>query len=110
MVDCLIEQGLTQRTIDEFNRLFGTEMMPLRLAWDEHDGRVFISPEMSPRNVPRAVWLLLRSAQPTRLRRCPACHKYFFDLTRNASQRYCTQRCTSRTTSRAYRERRSAKR
>jgi predicted RNA-binding Zn ribbon-like protein len=108
VVDRLIEQGLTPRTITTFNHVFGDEMMPLRLAWDEHDGRVFISPEMSPGNVPRAVWLLLRSARPTRLRRCPACQTYFFDLTRNASQRYCTKRCTSRTTSRAYRARRNA--
>jgi predicted RNA-binding Zn ribbon-like protein len=107
VVDRLIAQGLTQGTINTFNRVFGDEMMPLRLVWDKHDGRVFVHPYMSPGNVPRAVWLLLRSAQPTRLRRCPACQTYFFDLTRNASQRYCTRRCTSRTTSRAYRARRN---
>jgi hypothetical protein len=105
VVDYLLEEGLTQRTIDEFNRRFGAEVMPLRLIWDEHDGRTFVFPDVSLGNLPIALWQLLRSDQPTRLRRCPVCRTYFFDPTRNASKHYCSKRCASQTTSRTYRAR-----
>jgi hypothetical protein len=105
VVDCLVRQGLAAVTIDAFNQLFGAEVMPLRLARDLVDGVPVITPDVAAQHIPLALWHLLRSDQPTRLRRCPECHTYFFDRTRNASQRYCTGRCTSRATSRGYRAR-----
>ena len=105
VVDSLIAQGLTQATIDTYNRYFGTQTVPLRLALNRDDRESILNatPDVSPANVAVALWKLLTSHEPTRLRRCPECQTYFFDRTRNRKKQYCSPRCTSRATSRDYR-------
>ena len=88
IVDALSTHGVTEETLKLFTTTFGSG----RLQMD------YTAPA-------GAVSHLLLCNDPWRLKRCVECEQYFFDVSRNGRTRFCTQRCTSRHTSRDYRRR-----
>lgn len=88
------------RAARQFNLWWEGREVPLRLVFDA-TSRPFRSVVLD--SIPYLLWRVLTSEDADRVRRCPQCGRYFFDGTRNQSQRRCSPRCTNRFWNRARR-------
>src|SRR5262245_61012281 len=102
VVDSLID-GNPSRAVKIFNQHFGDETIRLRLKFWKLGAQFRITDDVPQQRVSTALRKLLLSSDPMRIKKCPACPKYFFDRTRPRNQRYCMPTCQSRETSRTYR-------
>jgi predicted RNA-binding Zn ribbon-like protein len=108
VVDHLVE-GNRQQAVESFNRHFGDETVTLRLHCSSLEEEFLVTEDVPPTRISTALRKLLLSPEPHRIKICAGCSTmesptYFLDLTRPRNQKYCTPACTSRTTSRTYRQ------
>lgn len=103
VVERMTKDGPTRHAVRLFNRHFGKKAIPLQLRLARRDGRITAWPALLPSADALALWWVLTTSGPLRIRRCLECQRYFFDRTRNSSKMYCTATCQTRTTSRRYR-------
>jgi hypothetical protein len=96
-----VERGdLPEAAIAAINRLAGRCPVRLELV----DGHTAVHASADPRAQPlETLWWLIVHDGLDRLRRCRQCRSWFPDMTRNASQVWCSARCRDRGWNRAKR-------
>jgi hypothetical protein len=106
VVDTLIDKGVKD-AVDVWNTHFGRLDLQSRLIVQEFKGEVEVQNTPPPTRIDQDLKrLLLSKSSRHRMRRCPEDQVYFYDTTKRAVKRYCSNRCASRVRMRAHRHKR----